>query len=521
MSNSFAVLSHLIKYLDIPVSRFTIKDHLEGHPDFPSLLSISDCLNSWEIAHEIHQVSRENYNPAEMPFPFIAHSPANGGRFMMVKEIVNSHVKFSDEHHAANEITEDEFLERWDGIILYAESNPQSGESNYKDSVVKGWLDLARIPFLSLTLITGITLALINTTEIHWYYFGILGIKLAGILVSILLLIYSINANNPFLQNLCTLGKKNNCNTILHSKTARVTSWLSWSEVGMFYFTGTFLCLLFQPTSIQLLSWLNIACLPYTFYSIGYQLKIKNWCILCCTVQGLLWLEAFTFFTSFHFNLPVFNLSDLLSLMIFLLLPIATWSFLKPYFLQSAQVDPLTKKLNKFKYNIDIFSHLLNNQPQYAIPEDLTPITLGNPAGKTVLTMVSNPFCTPCAHAHHTIEKWLKTREDIQLKVLFATAGHDRDEGTKVARHLNALSLSGDKNIAEKALNDWYSQSAKNYDSWGTQFPVSLAYMTDNVTEKQKAWCLEAEITHTPVILINGYKLTEPYQLNDIQYLLS
>lgn len=517
MSNSFAVLSFLLKDLRVQVSRFTIKDRLEGHPDFPSLLSISDCLHSWDVAHKIYQISRENYVPAAMLFPFIAHSSINGGQFLMIKEIKNGKVKFSDEYHVTNEITEDEFLQRWDGIILYAESSPESGESNYKENLVKGWLNLLRMPFLLLILLTGIILMLINSTETSWFYFSLLGIKFIGILISALLLIYGINANNPFLQNLCTLGKKNNCNTILHSKAAMITTWLSWSEVGMFYFMGTFLCLLFHPSSVQLLSWLNIACLPYTFYSIAYQVKIKNWCVLCCTIQGLLWLEAITFITSSSYGLPVLKLTDT----IFFLLPIALWSFIKPYMLESSQIGPLTKKLNKFKYNSDIFSHLLNSQPQYVIPDDLAPIILGNPAAKTVLTMVSNPFCGPCGLAHQTIDKWLKSREDIKLKVLFATANHDRDAGTKVARHLNALSLSDDKKIVERALNAWYSQATKNYDTWVIQFPVSSDQITATATEKQKEWCLKAEITYTPLILINGYKLTEPYQLNDIEYLLS
>lgn len=517
MSNSIAVLSFLIKYLNIPVSRFTIRDRLEGHPDFPSLLSISDCLNSWDVAHKIYQIRKENYDPAAMLFPFIAHSSVNGGQFLMVKEIKNGKVKFSDEYHVTNEITEDEFLQRWDGIILYAVSSENSGESNYKENVVKGWLNLLRMPFLLLTLLTGMTLMLINSTETQWHYFSLLGLKLTGIVVSVLLLVYSINTNNPFLQNLCTLGKKNNCNTILRSKASKITTWLNWSEVGMFYFTGTFLCLLFHPSSVPLLSWLNIACLPYTFYSIGYQIKIKNWCILCCTVQGLLWLEAVIFITSSPYTLPVLKSADI----IFFLFPIALWSFIKPYLFESAQVKPLTKKLNKFKYNSDIFSHLLNSQPRYSIPDDLSPIILGNPAAKTVLTMVSNPFCGPCGLAHQTLDKWLKTRDDIKLNVLFATANHDRDAGTKVARHLHALSLSEDKGIIKEALNTWYGQGTKDYDTLVIQFPVSSDQITDTATEKQRAWCLKTEVTYTPLILINGYKLTEPYQLNDIEYLLS
>lgn len=146
---------------------------------------------------------------------------------------------------------------------------------------------------------------------------------------------------------------------------------------------------------------------------------------------------------------------------------------------------------------------------------------MGNAEADTVITMVSNPFCGPCSRAHKTIEEWLHTRDDIQLKVIFSTADHDHDSGTKMARHITALSLMNDQQVTEKALNAWYDQSSKNFESWAEQFPVTIVGEVASVTEKHKAWCKMAEITFTPTILINGYKLPEPYRLEDLKYLIN
>lgn len=524
--NPVAVVNALVKKLNILVSSFTIKQSLQEHPDYPSLLAVSDCLTQWNIPHQAYQIDKTQYQAEELAYPFIAHLSLNGGQFILVQAIAKGQVHYSDEQETKASLSELEFLKRWDGIVLYAEKAENSGEENYKNSLIKGWVNQARLPFLILMLLAS-GFAAINYSGVNASYLVLLGIKLIGISVSALLLTHSIDAHNPFIQNLCSLGKKNNCNAILKSDAAKVTGWLSWSEVGFFYFAGSLLSLILAPSSLFVLAWLNLACLPYTFYSIAYQIKIKNWCILCCTVQALLWLEALSF--AFGLSLPfsfslsalVFSISALSSkTLLAFLLPIAIWAFIKPFMLKAAQTQPLKQQIKKFKYNSDLFNQLLTTQACYAIPDDLMPIVLGNPDAETVITMVSNPFCGPCATAHKALDNWLAERDDLQLKIIFTTADHDDDQKTKVAKHVTALSLLNDTLLVEKALNTWYTQKDKQYETWAAKYPVSFNGEMAKVTEKQKLWCDGAEIAFTPTILINGYKLIEPYRLEDIKYLI-
>jgi hypothetical protein len=517
LENSEAVVISLIKELSVNVSKFTAINNLNEHPEYPSLLAISDSLNGWRIPHETYRIDKADYNAEDLSFPLIAHFKDSGGRFLLIHGIANGKVTYTNEREKKAVMEEAEFLRNWDGIILYAQKEADSGEENYNMELLKGWFDQARAPFLVLLLLTCIA-ASINYSGISVAYAGLLAVKLVGLVVSVLLLMHSIDGNNPFIQNLCSLGKENNCNAILKSDAAKVTSWLSWSEVGMFYFAGSFLCLLLYPQSISLLAWLCVASLPYTFYSIGYQMKIKNWCVLCCTIQGVLWLEAFAFLmnSSFTFNIPF---SVLPAVAICFLLPIAIWAFIKPFLTKAGQTKHLKQQLKGFKYNSDLFNKLLTGQPRYAVPEDLKAIRLGNPNAETIITMVTNPFCGPCAATHKMLDEWLLTREDLQLKILFTTANKEEDARTKVARHVTALSLSKDGKYVGEALNGWYKQSSKDYDTWASQYPVSINEEMNTVTEKQKAWCEMAEITFTPTILVNGYKLMDPYRLEDIQFM--
>ena len=48
-------------------------------------------------------------------------------------------------------------------------------------------------------------------------------------------------------------------------------------------------------------------------------------------------------------------------------------------------------------------------------------------------------------------------------------------------------------------------------------YPISDR-INDEALKKQKEWCELTDIDATPTIFINGRKLTEPYQTEDIKY---
>ncbi|RZK65841.1 MAG: hypothetical protein EOO85_27690 [Pedobacter sp.] len=187
---------------------------------------------------------------------------------------------------------------------------------------------------------------------------------------------------------------------------------------------------------------------------------------------------------------------------------------------QKASISCMSKKTSLALNNSALFEQALTNQPQYAITDDLMPITYGNPNAETTITLVGSPFCEPCGNAHKLIEDWLKTTNGVQVKVIFANSNQDSDLRTKMTRHITALSFLEDKLIVERALSDWYKQSMKKYDSWAEKYPVVFKQDLDDVLERQKEWCEMADISFTPTIFINGYKLLDPYQIEDLKYLI-
>jgi hypothetical protein len=522
--NSIAVTSKLLRQLKVKVNESTIQQTLKDHPDYPKMSAISICLEDWKVSNQTYRIPQDDYNVEDLLFPFIAQSDFEGGFYFLIHQITDNLVIYSDEKVDKAFMTEEKFLKQWSGVALHATSSVKSGEVNYKSNKRIEVFNQIKTPLL-LIVILGFLFLIINWQTLELNIKLLILVKVIGVVVSTLLLMYSVNTNNPMIQNLCSLGKKNNCNAILKSNAALVFTWLSWSEVGFFYFTGSLLALLFLPLCLPYLLWLNLLALPYTVYSIKYQFKNNNWCVLCCTIQVLFALEFLNTIiissNSLLINILEIRFTLVMSLSLSFLVPVFIWAFLKPFFLKAQQYKGLQRQLKKFKFNTELFNKVLTTQPKYSVPDSLMPIILGNPEAKNVITMVSNPFCKPCAVAHQALDSWLEFREDVKLKIIFTSAKHDSDVRNKISKHVMSLALLKDIKLVTKAINDWYQQENKKYENWATKYPVDIDDNLQKVIINQREWCELTEIKVTPTILINGYKLPAPYTIADIKYLVT
>jgi len=309
-SNPDVVLFNLLKLHDLSFTSEAVSQELNIHPDYPSLLALNDVALNFGLHCAAYQISKEDL--FDVPCPFIAHSTNQGSEFMMVTEITKEVVAV-DSGNGRKKISLTDFENKFTGTVLVADEvnkNIKNQSTSGLTKIFNSFRYFIAPLLLVLALISGLFLYFNSLNSITWPYALLLLFKSAGVSVSILLLVQSIDQNNPLIQKLCGGSSKTDCNAILTSKAATVFKGLSWSEVGFFYFTGTWLALLFSHGStlmLLVLAVLNIISLPYTFYSIYYQAKVaKQWCKLCCAVQALLWLE---FFSLLSFSPNLFNWS--------------------------------------------------------------------------------------------------------------------------------------------------------------------------------------------------------------------
>jgi len=523
--NADAVIYRLLKKIAVNISPSTISAELEKHPDYPSLLSISDVLKSFGVESEAYRMDTAQLTAVTCPF--IAHTNRSSP-FVVVNKINSEAVSFSDEHKLNNSLSLEEFKKLFTGVVLTV--TPPENTRKHRHNPA----DALRFPFRATFGIGGMVLIFLLGLIFHtgfflnitWQAVVLTLLKTAGLVTGLLLLIQSIDSRNPLVQRFCGgTGSKTNCNSILSSKAAIVFNGLSWSEVGFFYFTGTWLLLLSggnAPAVWRALAVLNFMCLPYTFYSIYYQARIaKQWCMLCCTVQVILWLEFSVLATTFYnVTWPALSWNELSAIIICLLLPPALWMLFKPLVLKVQQNKSLKWHLRRFKYNTELFGVMVTAQPKYALPEPEWSIVLGDPDANHIITMVSNPYCQPCSRAHRILEELLEQKNDVQARIVFTATNLDMDIRTPIVRHLMALNRLADKNLVRQALNDWYDQKQKDYAAWAKSYPVQIDEADYHKVDGQAAWCRTADVSVTPTILLNGHKMPDLYQLSDLKYML-
>jgi uncharacterized membrane protein len=521
--NFTEVLKRFLYELKIPVTDQGINNELQMHPEYDSFIAISDVLNTWLVPNAAYQLTFDELLGAEIEDPFIAF--ISDKEFVVVSHLDKNYAVVSNEKWNNHKLTIAEFEEIYSGSILVAEKETTSGEINYIENHRKEIYNRLITPIVLLggvmILFAFLIAHLGYITKFSWYTNLLILLKTAGLGSVSLLVIQSYSADSPIFQKLCGSAYHNDCNPVLSSKGAKIYDVITWSEIGLFYFGGSWLVLMFNSNNmalLQLLGLLNLISLPFTFYFIYYQWRVvKEWCILCCIVHALLWLELVVFFPLISKGLLMPNLITWVNLAIGMVIPIVLWTLVKPYLLSSKKLKPYTNELRDFKYNRDVYQASLNESVKYGLVADEDSIILGNPQAENTVTVVLKPYGKLSADAYKGLN-WLAAKDDVRLQIIFATTSSDPD--MQVATYILALKRKLDNVSLKKAIDSWYTQKRKNYDDWKDEHPV---YKVDNAQDTIKVnseWCQMADVNKIPTIFINGQKLKLNYKTSDLKYFI-
>ncbi len=524
----------ILRLLRVRVNKSTVNETLQNHPEWPSLLCISDSLSKWNIPNAAGKIDVNQID--HLPIPFIAYSNDQETPLSIVSQISEKTIHtYSKNYNKPVSQKREDFLKKWNGTYLIVEPSEKSGESNYelnrRKSIINSLIPISGcIVFVILSLLflrrvmssADITHSVVRIGVYLQYL-----ILLAGIIVTSLLLWYEIDKSNPVLQKVCTAIANGNCNAIVTGKHAKVFNWLSWSEVGFFYFTGWLLVLLFAENtianSIALIAWVGILALPYAVFSIYYQWRVaKQWCMLCLAVQVLLILGGINFLANgFLTPFPRLTAPFLLKAELLCLLPVLIWYALKPSILRLQEAKNTKREYLRIKFNVEIFETLLKKQKAFKIPADGLGIDLGNPEATNTLIKVCNPYCGPCAKAHPKIEELLEQNANVKAKIIFTTPNDEAHRALKPTSHLMAIAASSNETITKHALQDWYLTDINDYEQFAAKYPMNGDLVKQgHKIEAMDKWCKAIDISFTPTIFINGYQLPDAYSIEDLQYFL-
>lgn len=532
-SNILNVSFCYLQKLGIPVTKTSLKERLLTNPYYPSLFSLSNVFERLNIDNEAYNIEPEKLNELETPFIAYLKNQTTGKDFVLVTSVDDNHVQYISDNKKERTVNKEKFLKDWENIVLLATKNERSGEAEYKINYKKEQTQKNKI----FALIGGAVFIFITTIYLflHSLPSGVIGaaslllaIKIAGLSICVLLLIYEIDKSNSFVKSICTAGKQTNCDAVLQSKAAKVLG-MSWSEAGFFYFASTTLVLLFPgitfTNKVCLLSIANCLAAPYILFSIYYQWKVvKQWCPLCLTVQAVLAMELIWSIVNFWSH-PFLLLASLpivvLPIALCLSLPIVIWYSLKTLFIK-AKDEPIYKAAYKrLLYNPETFNSLLQQQPTAPDGYQSIGITIGNPDAITTIIKVCNPYCGPCGKAHAVLEDILQHNKNVKVKLIFTASNEENDKRGIAAKHLLAINALQNSLQTQQALDDWYLADKKDYNIFAKKYPMNGELkQQERQIEEMSEWCKEAEITGTPTLFINGHRLPETYKIEELKFVL-
>lgn len=526
----------LCKQLGVQMSKTSLQKELTEHPDYPSMLSIHDVLNQFGMESVAVKLKPEEFKMVDTPFlAHIAGRKVKHPLFAVVYEMNEKGMRvYNPETKRTRVMAMGDFQKLYLGTLLAVGINEHTGDNQYaKNKLTENrQRRLLAIQTISLPVlaILSFVLSLIHAgvQSAAGMAFFILS-TLIGSGAGFLLLWHDVDQYNPALKQMCSFGRKTNCSAILDTRAAKIWG-ISWSTIGFTYFSGQLILLLFRGLEDRgtffALSWLSFLALPYVFFSIFYQWKVvKQWCVLCLSVQAVLVWQAVQAFLLGWYR-PNFgeklHLELGLAFLTAFTIPFIAVSLLIPALQVKKESRRLKRELQRFKHRPTIFEAILSAQREINEKPEGLGIIIGKPDAKNKLIKVCNPFCGPCSRAHAPLEELLDRNPDLQIQIIFTTINKAGDIQADTVKHLLAIAASGDEKRTRRSLDDWYRPEIKEYERFAERYPVNevLDKQDEKITAMNK-WCEKMEISYTPTFFVNGRQLPEGYYIHDLKYFLS
>jgi len=487
------------------------------HPHKYNLFGLSSLLSDYNIENEAYTINDKEKDINKLPTPFIAHL---GSDFVIVKKIDNKHVTYMWNEIIINlDITE--FCKSWSGVVLLVDISEKSIEPNYRKHRNIERLNLGR----SVMFFAAVGLIL------FWAYLSrslyanvsisiLLLINLIGVYIGYLLLLKQMHIQSRYSDKICSLFKQHDCNNVLETQAAKLWGIFGWSEIGLGYFVTNVLILLFLPQAVSFLAIINIFTLPYAFWSVWYQkTKARQWCMLCLIVQVLLWtlfcanvLLGYILMPEINFH----NLFDMVLLGSCYAAAILGVNMLVPKFNAKRALPFLWQIINAMKADEDVFRALLKQQPYYEVSDVDSQICFGNPDGTLQLTILTNPYCNPCAAMHKRIVKLLQKNNNISVKYIFSSFYESLNA---INQYLIAAYLQKELSEFEQIIAEWFETGKMMSEKFFENMRLDIILSeVENEFLSHEAWKERTQLCATPTVLVNGYKLPENYRVEDLEY---
>lgn len=347
---------------------------------------------------------------------------------------------------------------------------------------------------------------------------SLLVLNVTGVYIGWLLIQKQQHIPNDHADKICSMLKRSSCNSVLASSAAKIMGVIGWSEIGVSYFISNTLIVVLAPHLIPYLALINIAGLPYSFWSVWYQkFKVKEWCPLCLIVQILLWMVFVVDLIFVCVVIPPFAVLDIVLTGCIYLVPLLIINTLLPKLNKGKYTEHLEKEMRHLRLNPEVFKALLHQQLHCEVDFSASSILWGNKDANLIVTIVTNPHCYHCSTMHRRVKQLLVGINDkICVQYIFHAS---KEEYESSSVFLISAYLSDEiSEIEKKEIYDhWFEEGRNNKEEFFEKYHLNTDQkVVQAELQSHKQWKGLKEINGTPTVFINGYELPRQYQIEDL-----
>ena len=454
--NAVKLLFNIFKAYDIPITCHTIEQTIKTHPAYPSILSVSDALDGWNIKHAVLKLSFEKLRALDIPV--IAHLKKE--EYVWVTQITDSKVYYWDSSDREKSVCCNSFKKAWTGIALAFENIAGAGENDFnkerikaiKQNIVRYGITGSCIAlFALLTFFSWIhdrTLSLLPKLILFF-------VNSAGCCISYLLILQEKRQSTGFVQLFCKADAHIDCNQVTQSQYSKLFGLISWAETGMAYFCAVMLWVAIAPVSAvwrMPLWWLFLVPLPITVWSLFTQaFLLRKWCLFCCATVFLLWINAgiFYFFFPIPDTLPVVE-------SVFLSLLILACTAVVMYISRINTADDKyseQRETARIKYDFQtIQCHLSESRNETSHAG----FVWGNVQFLQEITLYVSIACSHCGNAVKELQKLADIYANFSYRLMFAVHSDNFEQKSNIiVQHLISLYKIMNDNAFFNMLDAW------------------------------------------------------------------
>lgn len=504
------ILESFLDALEIAYTRHFARTLYQEHPHRDNMYGLKRMLDVYGV--KTQGVRLEDKDLACLNYPCILHTDHE---FVIGLECGTDGITYL--RHGEKATTGHEaFKQAWSGNALVVSETTEAAEPDYREHRRDEWITMAEryaIPvLLALAAVIGVAGRLKDMDMLD-----LAGIALGsvGILVCCLLMEKQLSGQSRYGDRVCSLFRRADCNSVLDGPMAKVFG-ISWSEVGLGYFAAGILLLSLYPASSGPVAAINWVAMLYGVWSVYYQWRVaKSWCVLCVIVQAVIWAMGITaIFSALSESLVFDVVGILLSCITFAVCIMAVHQYALAGAVEKERVHAV-RQYRALKADSTVAQTLIGKGEYHETTRDDSSVIFGNSEAEMRVAILSNPHCNPCARMHERVERLLgMAGNEICVQYIFSSFNERLEDSS---RYLIACYFDSQQDEALRKFDLWYTKDKFDHERVVKENEIRIhTERVEKEMEKHKKWRERTSLTETPTVLVNGHKLPEGYELEDL-----